>query len=117
MKLYRVTFSTEILVECESEGDAERIGYSNLIEEVRNGASTSIYQIEKIQSVDELRRAERGSLPWRAVSAPAKPPSPNSSANTTMRVSFWKRTRKIRSSHRFTKTERSAPSRHSFFFY
>ena len=65
MKIYRVTITTEILVHCEDEMSAERIGYKNLIEEVKNGSSTSTYKIEEIKKIDELRRAERGSLPWR----------------------------------------------------
>ena len=64
MNLYRVTFTTEILVECEDEMCAERIGYKNLIEEVKNGSS-ELYKVETIKSTDELRRFERGSLPWR----------------------------------------------------
>ena len=64
MKIYRVTFTTEILVECEDEMGAERIGYKNLIEEVKNGSS-ELYKVETIKSKDELRKFERGSLPWR----------------------------------------------------
>ncbi len=65
MKLYRVIFTTEMMVECEDERDAERIGYRCLIDEVRNGGSTTTYRVEEVRSVDELRRGERGSLPWR----------------------------------------------------
>ena len=61
MKLYRVTFATSLLVEAESEHDAERIGYFNRNEE----ADCELYSIERIESKDDLRRGERGSLPWR----------------------------------------------------
>ena len=64
MPIYRITFQTELLVDCETEGEAERIGFKHLEDEVRNGTS-EVYLVEKLDSVDQLRRAERGSLPWR----------------------------------------------------
>ena len=62
--LYRVTFHTEILVNCVDPHEAESIGFRNLREEVRN---SSVYKVDKIDSVDQLHREERGSLPWRAM--------------------------------------------------
>jgi hypothetical protein len=64
MPIYRVTFQTELLVDCENESEAERIGYDNLEEEVRNGFS-DIISVRNITSSDQLRKGERGSLPWR----------------------------------------------------
>ena len=65
MKIYRVTFQTDLLIGCDSEIEAERIGYRNLSDEIRNGGS-SVYKITEINSTDQLRREERGSLPWRS---------------------------------------------------
>jgi len=39
MPIYRVTFQTEMLIDCENEGEAERIGYRNLPDEVGNGTT------------------------------------------------------------------------------
>ena len=63
MALYRVTFQTEILVDCVDRHEAESIGFRNLPEEIRG---SSVYKVDKIDSVDQLHREERGSLPWRA---------------------------------------------------
>ena len=63
--LYRVTIATKLIVEASDELEAERIGYKNLIGEVRNGSSV-LYKIEEISSCSHLQRDERGSLPWRA---------------------------------------------------
>jgi len=65
MKLYRVTFHTELLVAAHDEREAERIGYRNLECEVRNGGS-EVWSTEILESRDQLRRDERGSLPWRS---------------------------------------------------
>jgi hypothetical protein len=65
MPLYRVTFQTDMLIEARDEREAERIGDRNLESEVRNCGS-ELYRIEELRSVDQLRREERGSLPWRA---------------------------------------------------
>jgi hypothetical protein len=65
MKLYRVTFHTEILVEANDEREAERIGDRNLESEVRNGSS-EVWSTEYLESVLQLRRNEWGSLPWRS---------------------------------------------------
>ena len=65
MPIYRVTFQTELLVDCDDESEAERIGYDNLEEEVRNGFS-DIISVRNITSSDQLRKGERGSLPWRS---------------------------------------------------
>lgn len=62
MKLYRVTFTTELLVECNDEREAERIGYRNLREEAFN---SQFHKVETIETVEQLRRGERNSLPWR----------------------------------------------------
>ena len=64
MKIYRVTFTTQLLVEAGSEEDAERIGSSFLSDEVRNGGS-EVYRTEEITSPLGLLTRERGSLPWR----------------------------------------------------
>lgn len=64
MRLYRVTFTTQLLVECESEGDAERIGRRHLTDEVGNGTS-QVHRVEEVRALDELLRTEHGSLPWR----------------------------------------------------
>jgi hypothetical protein len=63
MNLYRVTFTTSLIVEAESERDAERIGHVNLKEE--SSIASELYSIDRIEFKDELRRDERGSLPWR----------------------------------------------------
>lgn len=65
MKLYRVTFQTEMMVECEDERDAERIGFKHLVDEVENRGS-DVFSIKLLESPDEVRRWERGSLPWRS---------------------------------------------------
>jgi len=65
MPLYRITFQTDMLIEARDEREAERIGDRNLESEVRNCGS-ELYRIEELRSVDQLRREERGSLPWRA---------------------------------------------------
>jgi hypothetical protein len=63
MKLYRVTFHTSLLVEAESEEEAERIGYKNLkCEDV-----SELWNIEPIEEVTQLMREERGTLPWRSI--------------------------------------------------
>jgi len=63
MALYRVTFHTEILVDCVDPLEAEVIGFRNLSEEIRG---SSVYKVDKIDSVDQLHREEHGSLPWKA---------------------------------------------------
>jgi hypothetical protein len=70
--LYRVTFLTEILIDARDECEAERIGDRNLESEVRNCGS-EVYRIEELKSVDQLRRVERGSLPWRATERGGEP--------------------------------------------
>lgn len=64
MPIYRVTFTTQLLVEAGSEEDAEWIGSYFLVDEVRNGGS-EVYSIEEIRSPLSLLTRERGSLPWR----------------------------------------------------
>lgn len=64
MPIYRVTFTTQLLVEAGSEKDAERIGSSCLVDEVRNGGS-EVYRTEEITSPLSLLTRKRGSLPWR----------------------------------------------------
>lgn len=65
MPIYRVTFQTELLVDCDDEREAERIGFKHLEEEVGNRHS-EVYRVEKLENLYELKRAERGSLPWRS---------------------------------------------------
>jgi len=65
MPIYRVTFQTEMLIDCENEGEAESLGYRNLPDEVGNGTS-EVLRVEKIESPDQLRRGENISLPWRS---------------------------------------------------
>lgn len=67
MTIYRVTFHIDLLVECETEREAERIGYDNLQEEIRNCSLGALpWSVRRVESTDELRRGEHGSLPWRA---------------------------------------------------
>ena len=72
MKLYRVTFTTSLLVEAPDEYLAERIGHSNLSEEVRNGMS-EVWSTDILGAESELRREEQGSLPWRHSSRHGEP--------------------------------------------
>lgn len=65
MKLYRVTFTTALLVEAESDYEAKRVGVECLVDEVRNGTS-EVYSTELLEGEWNLRRGERGSLPWRS---------------------------------------------------
>ena len=65
MKIYRVVIGTELLVECDSESDAEKISLHNLKEEVNNGLSTVI-DIVKVESVENLKSGEFESYPWRS---------------------------------------------------
>ena len=65
MKLYRVSFLTDVLVECESEKEAERIGFKHLVDEVENRGS-DVHSIKLLESPEQVRRWERGSLPWRS---------------------------------------------------
>ena len=64
MAIYRVSFLTDLLVECENEKEAERIGYYHLIDEIRNGGS-DVFSVKLLESPGQVRRFERGSLPWR----------------------------------------------------
>ena len=64
MTIYRVTFTTDLLVEADTLSDAIRIGHANLEEEVRNGFSKHL-QTVIITSVDQLQNGEYRSLPWR----------------------------------------------------
>jgi hypothetical protein len=70
MALYRVTYQTQILVDCNNPLEAESIGFRNLREEIR---SSSVYKVDKIDSVDQLHREERGSLPWRSTERRGEP--------------------------------------------
>jgi len=65
MPLYRVTFQTSLLVEAHDELEATSIGFENLGDEVSN-RSSELWRIESLESIDQLRREERGSLPWRS---------------------------------------------------
>lgn len=64
MAIYRVSFLTDLLVECDNEKEAERIGFNHLIDEVDNRGS-DVFSIKLLESPDQVRRWERGSLPWR----------------------------------------------------
>ena len=64
MAIYRISFLTELLVDCESEKEAERIGFNHLNEEVDNRGS-EVFSIKLIESPEQIRRWEKGSLPWR----------------------------------------------------
>lgn len=64
MAIYRISFLTELLVECESEKEAEHIGFNHLIEEVDNRGS-EVFSIKLLESPEQIRRWEKGSLPWR----------------------------------------------------
>jgi hypothetical protein len=66
MKLYRVTFTTSLLVESEDPERAIKIAEDNLVDEVRNRSSRLLLEPVHVGSVDGLRREERGSLPWRS---------------------------------------------------
>jgi len=72
MKLYRVTFHTELLVEANDEREAERIGDRNLESEVRNGSS-EVWSTELLDHEKQLRRDERGSYPWRSSTRHGEP--------------------------------------------
>ena len=64
MAIYRVSVLTDLLVECENEKEAEMIGFKHLIDEVDNRGS-EVFSIKLLESPDQVRRWERGSLPWR----------------------------------------------------
>ena len=63
MSIYRVTFQTCLLVECDDEVEAEEIGRDFLAEEVGNA---DLFGIECLSSKDQLEKIEQGSLPWRS---------------------------------------------------
>lgn len=64
MTIYRVTFHVDLLVDCDTEREAEHIGRKNLEEEVR-ACSPEAWSVMRLESTDNLRRGEHGSLPWR----------------------------------------------------
>ena len=64
MPIYRISFLTELLVDCETEKEAELIGFKHLIDEVNNRGS-EIFAVKRLESPGQVRRWERGSLPWR----------------------------------------------------
>ena len=72
MAIYRVTFHVDLLVDCDSAREAERIGRQNLEEEVRNGMAET-WSVTRLESTDNLRREERGSLPWRDLQRHGEP--------------------------------------------
>jgi len=65
MGIYRVTFLTEVLVDCEGEKEAEVIGFNHLVDEVENRGS-EVFSVKLLESPEQVRRWERGSLPWRS---------------------------------------------------
>lgn len=64
MAIYRLTFTTRLLVDCDNEGQAVDLGYRHLQDEVRNSASDLLH-IQKLELISQLKRDEIGSLPWR----------------------------------------------------
>jgi hypothetical protein len=64
MAIYRLTFTTDLLVDCDNEERAVNLGYDHLQDEVRNNTS-DLMHIQKLESMSQLRRDEKGSLPWR----------------------------------------------------
>ena len=64
MAIYRVSFLTDLLVECENEKEAERIGFKHIVDEVNNRGS-EIFSVKLLESQSHIRRWEHGSLPWR----------------------------------------------------
>ncbi len=64
MSIYRVSFLTELLVDCETEKEAELIGFKHIVDEVNNRGS-EIFSVKRLESPGQVRRWERGSLPWR----------------------------------------------------
>lgn len=72
MPIYRVTFTTEMLIDAENEGEAERIGYDHLVDEVGNGIS-EVLTVRSITSLDQLQKFEKGSLPWRSSARRGEP--------------------------------------------
>ncbi len=64
MKIYRVTFQTELLVEAETEEHSIKLGSKFLKEEVLNGTSDLI-DVELINSKKKLKLEEINSIPWR----------------------------------------------------
>lgn len=65
MKIFRVTYHVDLLVEAKDEYEAELIGNKNLVEEIRN-YSAEVYSINELKSSGELRRKEKGSFPWKS---------------------------------------------------
>lgn len=70
--IYRVTFTTELLVDCESELEAQNLGSKFLNDAVRSGQSKYLHA-KHIDDVSKLHRDERGSLPWRALTRCKEP--------------------------------------------
>lgn len=64
MTIYRLTFTTDLLIDCDNEEQAVHLGYKNLMYEVRNNTS-DLTHIQKIESISQIRRHEKNSLPWR----------------------------------------------------
>jgi len=65
MAIYRVSILTELLVEADNETEAHKIGFRNVVEEIKNGTA-KLYRIEHLESQENLKSDERGSLPWRS---------------------------------------------------
>jgi len=65
MAIYRVSILTELLVEADSETEACKIGFRNVIDEIKNGTA-KLYRMELLESQEDLKGDERGSLPWRS---------------------------------------------------
>jgi hypothetical protein len=63
--IYRVSILTELLVEADNETEARKIGFRNVVEEIKNGTA-KLYRMELLESQEDLKGDERGSLPWRS---------------------------------------------------
>ena len=70
--IYKVEIITTLLVEADSESDADVIAFQNLENEVKNGTS-HWYSCDVINSKKELTADELNSLPWRHYSKRDEP--------------------------------------------
>jgi hypothetical protein len=64
MPLYRITFTTPLIVDAPTGSDARRLASRFLAEEVSNGIS-QIESTELLSDPEQLERSEWGCLPWR----------------------------------------------------
>ena len=66
-KLFRVNYSTGMLVEADTWEEARDIGMKCLMEEVKKGKSV-MNHVEQLASVQSLRQEEMNCFPWRSQS-------------------------------------------------